>query len=381
MNRIWWLRRKIKKYPLKIFIIIVIIIVLSIILFRGCTGIFKDICKTMAGMACNGLGKVSVNLAGTDNPGDDSNIITKLVMNDLYLDFHTVEEESKVCSETAETETDFYQEPEEKETVPQQSLLEAAAQVIPLDNLLSYEYVLENFYVVPSVTTLRREVLDLEKISGTDVTIEKNSEKPQILIFHTHSKETFSDSNINNKTIVDVGDYLTQLLTGYGYNVMHLTESFDFVNGVLDRSEAYTYANKRLDEILEENPSIQVVIDLHRDGVAEDKRLVTEINGKATAKIMLFNGISYTNEQGDIDYLYNPYITENLAMTYKMYLLGKIHYPSLFRCIYISGYRYCLHHVPRSMLIEAGAQTNTFEEVYNAMEPLAELIDKELTES
>lgn len=381
MNRIWWLRRKIKKYPLKIFMIIVIIIVLSVIIFRGCTGIFKDICKTMAGMACNGLGKVSVNLAGTDNPGDDSNIITKLVMNDLYLDFHTVEEESKVCSETAETETDFYREPEEKETVPQQSLLEAAAQVIPLDNLLSYEYVLENFYVVPSVTTLRREVLDLEKISGTDVTIEKNSEKPQILIFHTHSKETFSDSNINNKTIVDVGDYLTQLLTGYGYNVMHLTESFDFINGVLDRSEAYTYANKRLDEILEENPSIQVVIDLHRDGVAEDKRLVTEINGKATAKIMLFNGISYTNEQGDIDYLYNPYITENLAMTYKMYLLGKIHYPSLFRCIYISGYRYCLHHVPRSMLIEAGAQTNTFEEVYNAMEPLAELIDKELTES
>lgn len=381
MNRIWWLRRKIKKYPLKIFIIIVTIIILSIILFRGCTGIFKDICKTMAGMANNGLGKVSVKLVGTDKPDDDSNMITKLVMNDLYLDFHSVEEESKACLEPAEIETDFYQEPEEKETVQQQSLLEAAAQIIPMDNLLSYEYVLENFYVVPSVTTLRREVLDLEKISGTDLTIEKKSENPQILIFHTHSKEAFSDSSVNNKTIVDAGDYLTQLLTGYGYNVMHLTESFDFVNGVLDRSEAYTYANTRLDEILEENPSIQVVIDLHRDGVAEDKRLVTEINGKATAKIMLFNGISYTNEQGDIDYLYNPYITENLAMTYQMYLLGKIHYPSLFRCIYISGYRYCLHHVPRSMLIEAGAQTNTFEEVYNAMEPLAELIDKELTES
>ncbi len=147
----------------------------------------------------------------------------------------------------------------------------------------------------------------------------------------------------------------------------------------MDRSEAYTYANTKLDEVLAQNPSIQVVIDLHRDGVDASKHLVTEIDGKQTARIMLFNGISYTKEQGEIDYLPNPYITENLAMTYKMFLLGKINYPDLFRCIYISGYRYCLHHVPRSMLIEAGAQTNTYEEVYNAMEPLARLIDMELT--
>ena len=259
-------------------------------------------------------------------------------------------------------------------------VLEAAAGIIPKEKLMDYNYVLNNFYVVPSVTSLRPQVLDLDKISQVDLRIEKNSTVPQILVFHTHSQEKFADSEENGMSIVNVGDRLVSLLQEqYGYNVIHLTDEFDMAGGVLDRSEAYTYANTKLDEVLAQNPSIQVVIDLHRDGVDASKHLVTEIDGKQTARIMLFNGISYTKEQGEIDYLPNPYITENLAMTYKMYLLGKINYPDLFRCIYISGYRYCLHHVPRSMLIEAGAQTNTYEEVYNAMEPLARLIDMELT--
>ena len=56
--------------------------------------------------------------------------------------------------------------------------------------------------------------------------------------------------------------------------------------GKLDRNRAYTYALEGITKILEENPSIQVVIDLHRDGVKEGTRLVTEVNGKPTARIM-----------------------------------------------------------------------------------------------
>lgn len=51
-------------------------------------------------------------------------------------------------------------------------------------------------------------------------------------------------------------------------------------------------------QVLEENPTIQVVIDLHRDGVPEGKHLVTEINGKPTAQIMYFNGLSRTVKTG-----------------------------------------------------------------------------------
>ena len=95
--------------------------------------------------------------------------------------------------------------------------------------------------------------------------------------------------------------------------------------------------------VLAEHPEIDMVIDLHRDGVNENLHFITDINGKATAKVMLFNGISYSNNQGDIDYLYNPYLKENLALTYQMYLLGKTYYPDFFRCIYIEAYRYNLH--------------------------------------
>lgn len=68
-------------------------------------------------------------------------------------------------------------------------------------------------------------------------------------------------------TIVGVGDYLTDILTNtYGYNVYHDTSVYDYVDGKLDRSKAYTYAEENVAKILEENPSIEVVIDLHRDG-------------------------------------------------------------------------------------------------------------------
>lgn len=292
----------------------------------------------------------------------------------------TTENPSQGDEDTSASSDDTKQDNSSEGNTSDSQIIAAAAGVYSMNNLLDYNYVLNNFYVVPSVTSLRPQVLDLEKITSVNLTIEKDPSVPQILIFHTHSQEKFADSDQNGKSIVDVGEYLTELLRDkYGYNVIHLTDTFDIAGGVLDRSEAYTYANAKLNEVLAQNPSIQVVIDLHRDGVDASKHLVTTINGKQTAKVMLFNGVSYTKEQGDIDYLYNPYLTENLAMTYKMYLLGAVNYPDFFRCIYISGYRYCLHHVPRSMLIEAGAQTNTYEEVYNAMEPLAELLDKELT--
>lgn len=95
----------------------------------------------------------------------------------------------------------------------------------------------------------------------------------------------------NGKTIVDVGEHLAEILRKqYGFNVLHITESYDLVDGVFDRAKAYDYANERLDEILKENPGIKVVIDLHRDGIDENRHLVTEINGKPTANVMLLMG-------------------------------------------------------------------------------------------
>ena len=413
MNKYQWLRRQhgIKGNWLKKIMIILTIIVMAFLMLKGCRKISQDFWDKVREKSLETIAASFI----TAECWDDSNRefeMPDLIMREFYPvgslynggdDIKTVEAdvgeyieteaEKKEMAEETETETGTESETGNELTENEQNggsmepewdndskVLEAAAGIIPIEKLMDYNYVLNNFYVVPSVTSLRPQVLDLDKISQVDLRIEKDSTVPQILIFHTHSQEKFADSEENGMSIVNVGDRLVSLLQEqYGYNVIHLTDEFDMAGGVLDRSEAYTYANAKLDEVLAQNPSIQVVIDLHRDGVDASKHLVTGIDGKQTARIMLFNGISYTKEQGEIDYLPNPYITENLAMTYKMFLLGKINYPDLFRCIYISGYRYCLHHVPRSMLIEAGAQTNTYEEVYNAMEPLARLIDMELT--
>ena len=110
--------------------------------------------------------------------------------------------------------------------------------------------------------------------------------------------------------------------------------------------------------------------------VADTTHLLTNIDGKDMARVMLFNGLSYSKVNGDIAYLNNPYRDDNLAMSLQMQLLGEAYYPGYLRNIYVNAYRYCLHKRGRSMLIEAGAQTNTVGEVKNAMEPLADILNK-----
>ena len=99
--------------------------------------------------------------------------------------------------------------------------------------------------------------------------------------------------------------------------------------GCLERSRAYNYAEPVIAAALEEHPSIQVVIDLHRDGVNGSKRLVTEINGKPTAQIMFFNGLSRTKESGELTSLPNPYQAENLAFSFQMEYEAEQYYPEI----------------------------------------------------
>jgi stage II sporulation protein P len=141
-----------------------------------------------------------------------------------------------------------------------------------------------------------------------------------------------------------------------------------------DRDHAYSKAGPALEQILKENPSIEVVIDLHRDGVRDDVRLVTQVDGSDTAQIMFFNGLSRTTALGDIDYLANPYIEDNLAFSLQMQLAAAESYPGFTRKIYLKGYRYNMHYCPKTLLVEVGAQTNTVQEAKNAMRPLAALL-------
>ena len=95
---------------------------------------------------------------------------------------------------------------------------------------------------------------------------------------------------------------------------------------------------------------------------------------------MFFNGLSRTTALGDIDYLPNPYIQDNLAFSFQMQLTAAEYYPGFARPIYLKGYRYNMHFKPKSLLVEVGAQTNTLQEAKDAMEPLADIIYKVVAE-
>ena len=258
-----------------------------------------------------------------------------------------------------------------------------AASVLPLigttyrkEQLADYDYMMKHFYSVHTSTTAGRDLMKADEFLAKDFTLEGRNDKPQILIYHTHSQEEFSDYGPNNKeaTVIGIGTYLTELLTAKGYNVIHDKSVYDLQNGKLDRNKAYTYALDGVTRILQENPSIEVILDLHRDGVNESLHMVNEVNGKPTAPIMFFNGVSQTPE-GPIEYLPNPYRSDNLAFSFQMQLDAAAYFPGLTRKIYIKGLRYNLHLRPRSVLIEVGAQTNTYQEARNAMEPLAEVLN------
>ena len=269
------------------------------------------------------------------------------------------------------------QEPKEDRLVSEEQPASHMGTIYNLEELSDYEYLLSHFYTVEPTTAVTAQELDAEKLLAEDMTIDRTVDGPQILIYHTHSQEGFADSvpGDPSTTIVGAGEYLAELLRNRGYKVMHVTSVYDLIDGDLDRSEAYSRAEEEISQILAEHPSIQSVIDLHRDGVAEGTRLVTELNGKTMARFMFFNGLSRTRKNGPIEYLHNPYIEDNLALTLQLKLTCDQYYPGLARNIYLKSLRYNLHLSPKALLIEAGAQTNTLQEILNTMEPLADVLD------
>lgn len=244
--------------------------------------------------------------------------------------------------------------------------------------LKNYAYLRSHFYTVDQTTKTDVKELDAGKLLKKNMKIRKDGSKPKILIYHTHSQEAFKDSKAGDKktSIVGMGDILTKELNDtYRIPTMHHEGVYDLIGGKMDRSRAYQLAEVKVRKILKKYPSIEVVIDLHRDGVGNNTHLVTSIDGKKTGQIMFFNGLSRTKKNGDIAYLKNPYIQDNLAFSMQMQLAAAKKYPGFTRRIYLKSYRYNMHLMPKYLLIEAGAQTNTVKEMQRSMKVLADLLD------
>lgn len=280
--------------------------------------------------------------------------------------------------------------------VAEQKLAEQAAsdssQIIPVSamNDITSSYIdmdsdtLRSYcYNITYPDCVKNDELDAESLLDKDISLDMSTGGYKVLIYHTHSSESFVDSRPGevDDTVIGLGDKLAEVLTEtYGIPVYHDTTEYDMMTGVLDRNASYDYSREGVAAILEAHPEIEVMIDLHRDGVPDDVHLVTDVDGRPTAQIMLINGMCRDEAGNDVDYWHNDNKVDNMAFALQTYLAGRANYGDIMRKIYISTSRYNMDLMPHAMLAEIGAQTNTVEEEQNAIAPFAAMLAKVLLE-
>ena len=251
-----------------------------------------------------------------------------------------------------------------------------------LYRLQDFDYLRTQFFISDRNTRLLPGDIDVDVAANADFTIDISCDGPRVLIFHTHSTEMFVDSDVDNPMdgVLGLGASLAKILEEeYGIATLHDTTRYDMPNDVPMRAGAYERMEPYIRQILRDNPTIEVVIDLHRDGIPETMSpLVTYIDDKRVARIMLVNGLSRRyNSDGEleaIDFLHNPFLRENLAFSFQLQLAANRKHPGFARRVYLKAFRYSLHLMPRTILLEVGAQNNTMEEAHNAIPHVAAIL-------
>ena len=211
------------------------------------------------------------------------------------------------------------------------------------------------------------------EILNSDITIENKN----ILIFHTHSCESYTSSpaytytptgNFRttdlNYTVTRVGTELETYLKQYGYNVIHNTDYHDYpsYNG------SYTKSLQTVESILQITPS-DIIIDLHRDAIGSrsDYAPTVKIGDEEAAQIMFVIG---TNAGG----LYHPNWQQNLKFAIKIQEKAEEMYPGLFKPIMLTTSRYNQHTGKFANIMEVGATGNTLDQCLTSMKYLSKVM-------
>ena len=235
-------------------------------------------------------------------------------------------------------------------------------------------------------TTKTQAGRDLSKDLAAPIQLRPDKSKPAVLIFHTHTTEGYEildrpwyaadwSSRTENgaKSVVRVGEEMAEMLRRAGWQVIHDKTIYDKqYTGAYDKSRAAVLKH------LEENPSILVTLDVHRDAIHTDNGVrikpVAEIAGKNAAQVMIITGV----QEGAItDY---PNWEENLRFAAKLHVAAETLYPGLMRPIFFAQRKYNMDVTPYSLLLEMGSDVNTLEEaVYSGRlvgEALAGLLEQ-----
>lgn len=214
---------------------------------------------------------------------------------------------------------------------------------------------------------------DIGALLARPVDLDFSGEEPRILIISTHATEAYAmepgweytptaearttDTNYN---VVRVAEELTTILREAGIAVIHDTTLNDYpsYNG------AYSQAASRIQSVLEEYPTIQMVIDVHRDAVADENgnqiSMATVVNGEDTAQVMLVMG---TDEGG----LNHPDWEGNLSWALKIQKIMDERSPGLARALSLRTERFNEQMTPGSCLVEVGTAGDTLAEALTAV--------------
>ena len=220
------------------------------------------------------------------------------------------------------------------------------------------------------VKNVNKTGIDIEKILGEKIDLSVKKDEPSVLIFHTHTTETyqildrgFYETDFRTRSqseavnMVRVGKAICAEIEKAGYGVIHDTVIHDHsYNG------AYAHSREAVEKILEENPSIQVVLDIHRDAIqlSDGTKIkpTAKIKGKKAAQIMIISGCQ---EEGNPitnlpDWKYN--------LTFAVHLQNKLEelYEGITRPLYFCPRSYNMNVTHCSLLVEVGSDANTLEE-------------------
>lgn len=286
----------------------------------------------------------------------------------------------------SEQQTEKLESPNEQVAQVENKEISSVQEKISLESLKDPKYVFQHYMTAAAEMEFGIDMIsewDFSKLAQQPIRLNENIEGPQILIFHTHCREEFKGGDV---TVIDVADaFKKELEEKYGISVLHIKDSFYESSNQGNRPTGgeYERMEEKIQKVIEENPSISVVIDMHRDAFDNDKvHLVTDIDGKQTAQVMLVAPLCRNrNVAGEVVYktdLPNPYIGDNLAFALQMILTSNEYYPGFSRKIYCEEWRYSTHMRPQSLLVEWGALSNTGEEALNAVEPMAKILAKVL---
>ena len=208
----------------------------------------------------------------------------------------------------------------------------------------------------------------------------QKSGSPQVLIMHTHTTETFmeteenfytenskSRTTDNNKNMVKIGDIVAERLNNAGINTLHDATKHDYP----EYTGSYGRSAKTVNSYLSKYKDIKIVLDLHRDSVSSgsDKvKLSTEIEGKKAAQVMLVMG----SQSGSIKD--HPNWQENLKLALKLQQTLEQKYPTLARPLSLMSKKYNQSLTTGSLLIEIGTEANTLEEACYSAELVGEAL-------